>query len=68
MIFLASAILERKCRDMWGDCDTVPGLAIYQLLRPENARFETVIRYIWNGREKAFSRAAAEIVTVFCPS
>lgn len=37
---------------LWGDYDTVPGLAIYQLLRPENAKFVTVISYIWNGRER----------------
>ncbi len=37
---------------LWGDYDTVPGLAIYQLLRPENAKFVTVISYIWNGKEK----------------
>lgn len=38
---------------LWGDYDTMPGLAIYQLLRPENAKFVTVIKYIWNGKEKA---------------
>lgn len=37
---------------LWGDYDTVPGLAIYQLLRPENAKFVTVIEYIWNGKER----------------
>lgn len=37
---------------LWGDYDTVPGLAIYQLLRPENAKFVTVITYIWNGKER----------------
>lgn len=37
---------------LWGDHDTVPGLAIYQLLRPDNAKFVTVIPYIWNGRER----------------
>ena len=37
---------------LWGDYDTVPALAIYQLLRPENAKFVTVISYLWNGREK----------------
>lgn len=37
---------------LWGDYDTVPGLAIYQLLRPENAKFVTVIKYIWNGKER----------------
>ncbi|MDO4285659.1 MAG: TIGR02680 family protein [Eubacteriales bacterium] len=34
---------------LWGDYDTVPALAIYQLVRPENARYVTVIRYVWNG-------------------
>ena len=37
---------------LWGDYDTVPGLAIYQLIRPENAKFVSVIRYIWNGKAK----------------
>ena len=37
---------------LWGDYDTVPGLAIYQLIRPENARFVSVIRYLWNGKKK----------------
>lgn len=37
---------------LWGDYDTVPGLAIYQLIRPENAKFVSVIRYIWNGKSK----------------
>ncbi len=37
---------------LWGDYDTVPNLAIYQLLRPENAKFVTVIPYHWNGMSK----------------
>ena len=37
---------------LWGDYDTVPGLAIYQLIRPENAKYVTVIRYLWNGEVK----------------
>lgn len=37
---------------LWGDYDTVPGLAIYQLIRPENAKYVSVIRYIWNGKTK----------------
>ena len=37
---------------LWGDYDTVPGLAIYQLVRPENAKYVTVIRYVWNGKMK----------------
>ncbi|MEY8354104.1 TIGR02680 family protein [Lachnospiraceae bacterium 54-53] len=35
---------------LWGDCDTVPELAIYQLLRRENAKFVTALPYIWNGK------------------
>lgn len=34
---------------LWGDYETVPGIAVYQLLRPENARFVTVVSYRWNG-------------------
>ena len=34
---------------LWGDCETVPGLSIYQLLRPQNAKYVSVIPYIWNG-------------------
>lgn len=34
---------------LWGDCDTVPSLAIYQLLRPENAKYVSVLPYKWNG-------------------
>ena len=37
---------------MWGDCDTLDALAIYQLIRPENARFVTVMPYLWNGFSK----------------
>ena len=38
---------------LWGDYDTVPALAIYQLVRPENAKYVTVIPYIWNGKVKS---------------
>ena len=38
---------------LWGDYDTVPALAIYQLVRPENAKYVTVIRYVWNGNIKS---------------
>lgn len=37
---------------LWGDCDTLDALAIYQLLRPENAKFVTVMPYLWNGKTK----------------
>lgn len=37
---------------LWGDCDTLDALAIYQLIRPENAKFVTVMPYLWNGKGK----------------
>lgn len=37
---------------LWGDCDTLDALAIYQLIRPENAKFITVMPYLWNGNKK----------------
>lgn len=37
---------------LWGDCDTLDALAIYQLIRPENAKFVTVMPYLWNGHSK----------------
>ena len=37
---------------LWGDCDTLDALAIYQLIRPENAKFVTVMPYLWNGKVK----------------
>lgn len=37
---------------LWGDCDTLDALAIYQLVRPENAKFVTVMSYLWNGKVK----------------
>lgn len=54
---------------LWGDCDTLDALAIYQLVRPENARFVTVMPYLWNGKakemledEEDMERRAAEFV------
>lgn len=37
---------------LWGDYETVPAISIYQLLRPENAKYVTVISYVWNGKER----------------
>ena len=34
---------------LWGDYETVPSIAIYQLVRPENAKCVGVISYVWNG-------------------
>ena len=46
---------------LWGDYDTVPALAIYQLIRPENARFVSVIRYLWNGKKKELLEREEEV-------
>ncbi|HEX3048214.1 MAG TPA: SbcC/MukB-like Walker B domain-containing protein, partial [Bacillota bacterium] len=35
---------------LWGDYDVVPALSIYELIRPKNAPYVTVVRYYWNGR------------------
>src|SRR5699024_8712199 len=37
---------------LYGDYESVPSIAIYQLLRPENAKYVTVINYIWNGKSR----------------
>ncbi len=37
---------------LWGDYDTLDALAIYQLIRPENAKFVTVMSYLWNGNRR----------------
>ncbi|MCR4430926.1 MAG: TIGR02680 family protein [Tepidanaerobacteraceae bacterium] len=37
---------------LWGDYDTVPELSICELVRPKNAGFVTVIRYIWDGKKR----------------
>lgn len=37
---------------LWGDYDTVDNLAICELIREENDDVVTVLKYLWNGREK----------------
>ena len=37
---------------LWGDYDTVDRLSICELLRPNNADFVSVIRYLWDGKCK----------------
>lgn len=34
---------------LWGCYDTVPSLSIYEIIRPGDADFVTLIRYHWNG-------------------
>ncbi|HAN09323.1 MAG TPA: TIGR02680 family protein [Clostridiales bacterium] len=37
---------------LYGDYDTVPSLAISELIRPNNAKFVSVIRYRWDGSRR----------------
>ena len=46
---------------LWGDCDTLDALAIYQLIRPENARFVTVMPYIWSGNIREMLQNEQEV-------
>lgn len=48
---------------LWGDYDTVPSLNIYELLRPANAPYVTVVRYHWDGaaRTAALEEAQGEV-------
>lgn len=39
-------------QSIWGDFDTNPGMAIYQLEADSQARFVTTMPYIWNGKKK----------------
>lgn len=45
---------------LWGDSDTVDGLAIYQLLRPDNAKFVSVMAYRWDGKVRHVLDSARE--------
>ena len=46
---------------LWGDCDTLDALAIYQLIRPGNAKFVTVMPYLWNGKKKELLEGEEEV-------
>lgn len=37
---------------LWGCFETVQGLRIAELLRPQNSKTVSVIRYTWNGQER----------------
>ncbi len=37
---------------LWGDYETLPSLAIYQLNRHQNSKFVAVTRFEWNGKER----------------
>lgn len=47
---------------LWGDYETVPSIAIYQLIRPENAKFVTVIPYKWNGKMREMVKKTGDVV------
>lgn len=47
---------------LWGDYETVPAIAIYQLVRPENAKYVTVIPYVWNGHVRSLAEKAGDEV------
>jgi hypothetical protein len=50
---------------LWGDYETVPSVAIYQLVRPENAKYVTAIPYVWNGKSREMVKEIGdEIETV----
>ena len=46
---------------LWGDCDTLDALAIYQLVRPGNVKFVTVLPYLWNGFSKELLDSEEEV-------
>lgn len=46
---------------LWGCYDTVPSLAIYELIRPKDADFITLLHYRWNGRRKELMDIQEEI-------
>lgn len=41
---------------LWGDYPSCRSLAIYELFRPNNAPFVTVIAYTWNGHVKKLKK------------
>ena len=37
---------------LWGDYDTLDAIAVHQLLRPQNAKFVSVMSSVWNGKKR----------------
>ena len=48
-------------QSLWGDYETVPGLSICELIRPQDAPFVSVARYAWNGRLRRLVRSEEEL-------
>ncbi|MBU2700744.1 hypothetical protein Ga0466249_001849 [Sporomusaceae bacterium BoRhaA] len=42
-------------QSLWGDYDTVSRLAIYELVRPKNAPFVTLVPYLWDGKTRSLA-------------
>lgn len=42
-------------QSLWGDYDTVSRLAIYELVRPKNAAFVTLVPYLWDGKTRSLA-------------
>lgn len=38
---------------LFGDYETVPSLAVYELIRPKNATYVTLVHYKWNGKVRS---------------
>nr|WP_297934317.1 TIGR02680 family protein [uncultured Lachnoclostridium sp.] len=47
---------------LYGDYETVPSLAIYQLLRPGNVKYVSIISYVWNGKQREYVESVGERV------
>ncbi|MEG0155224.1 MAG: TIGR02680 family protein [Lachnospiraceae bacterium] len=47
---------------LWGDYETVPSIAVYQLIRPENAKYVTVIPYVWNGKVRTLVKKIGDVI------
>ena len=45
---------------LWGDVDTLDALAIYELIRPNNVKFVSVMAYRWDGQVRHILKEAKE--------
>ncbi|MCI7193884.1 MAG: TIGR02680 family protein [Acidaminococcus fermentans] len=45
---------------LWGDVDTLDALAIYELIRPNNVKFVSVMAYRWDGQVRYILKEAKE--------
>ncbi|UOR13489.1 TIGR02680 family protein [Halobacillus amylolyticus] len=45
---------------LWGDYETISALSIYELVRPKNASFVSVIHYKWDGHQLSLNELPAQ--------